>query len=94
MDNCIISLIFDMKENEGYFKNSHSPEYKTFLKVQQDKSNLLNDFISKNIDAQLKEELNALIESYTDSISDTYYSEFKIYYKTGFKDGINLIAKQ
>ena len=94
MDNCIISLIFDMKENEGYFKNSHLPEYKTYLNVQQDKSNLLNNFISKNIDEKLRDELIGLIEAYTDSISDTYYSEFKIYYKTGFKDGINLITKQ
>ena len=69
-------------------------EYKTYLNVQQNKSNLLNDFINKNIDKELKDKLICLIESYTDSISDTYYSEFKIYYKTGFKDGIDVITKQ
>lgn len=93
MDMDIISFIFDMKENEGFFQNSNNSNYKIFLNIQQEKSNLLNDYINTNIDKNIRDNLISLIESYIEAICDTYYCEFKIYYKSGFKDGLEIITK-
>lgn len=93
MNNDIISFIFDMKENEGHFQDYKSSEYKMLLNIQQEKSNLLYDYIKVNTDKGTRDNITSLIESYIESICDTYYYEFKNYYKTGFKDGIDLLTK-
>ena len=85
MNNDIISFIFDMKENEGCFQDYKSSEHKILLNIQQEKSNLLYDYINVNTDKGTRDNLTSLIESYIESICDTIIMNSKFIIKLDLK---------
>lgn len=92
--NKIINFMFDELENSGFIKFNKDKDYHHYLKIEQEKSEELFDYIKANIDStKIKDSLVPLIENYVDSCRDTSYHAKRLYYYQGFKDGIAFIAK-
>ena len=93
MEKDIISLIFEKKEDDELIY-SNCEEKNKCEDSKKRISEELFDFIEKRVHPKSKMQLKVLIEKYIDAMIEYCYSENKMYYKEGFKDGISIMNKK
>lgn len=89
-DETIYNLLFDSKMTEGLF-SMNDDELLLQKEKFKDSEEKLEEYINSNFDLTTKEKLKSLIEEKEDNYNDCVYSENRLFYKNGIKDGISMI---
>ncbi len=89
MEDDIIEKLFEKKEDDDLF-NFDSDEIKKWQRLQAKDSQELYEFISKRVHPKSQSKLQNLIEKYINSIIEELVCTEKLYYRSGFLDGLSL----
>ena len=71
--------------------NITSDELEMLIKKRKKDSEELFNFIDKKVHPKIRGKLKTLIEKYNGDFSGMTCCENKLYYKTGFSDGIKML---
>lgn len=92
MEDDIITIIYEKKEDDDLF-DFKSKELVELEKTRTNRSKDLYAFIRKRVHPKSQRTLEDLIEKYVNAYVETSFCENKLYYRSGFSDGISIIKK-
>ena len=90
MEDDIISILFEKKIDSDMF-NFSSEELTRWEKAKRKYSDELFMFIGQRVHPKSQKKIEQLVEKYLEAKNQCFYIENKMYYKSGFVDGMNLI---
>ena len=90
MEDDIISILFEKKIDSDMF-NFCSEVLTRWEKAKRKYSDELFMFIGERVHPKSQKKLEQLVEMYVKAKNQCFYIENKMYYKSGFVDGMNLI---
>lgn len=92
MEDDIITIIYDKKEDDDLF-DFQCKELVELEKIQRKRSEEMYSFIKQRVHPKSQRKLQDLIEKYFNAYVDASSYENKLYYHSGFCDGISIIKK-
>ena len=89
MEDDIISILFEKKRDSDMF-DFKSDELTRWENTKRKYSDELFLFIAQRVHPKFQKQLEKLVEKYLEAKNECFYIENKLYYKSGFSDGMNL----